>query len=357
MPARKRLVCLPGMVRCVTAKGCSGKTQTSADAFGQGEHPRLRSGCVGDGAPSLAAIPEDDMSGLAPADLEAEYNNRARVPEYPQIMAGWERDAAAYRQARRHRAETGLRYGPHPRQTIDIFHADAPEDAAPLVVFIHGGYWRSLEPSLFSHMAAGANSHGYSVAIPGYRLCPEVDVATIVEDVRHACRFLHDRLGKKLVGCGHSAGGHLTAAMAATDWAGLDKAVPGDLLRRGLAVSGVFDLVPLISTSINETLHLDRVGAERASPAFWPVPPGVELDLFVGETESAEFVRQSRDMADSWSAAGARTSLAIVPGSNHFDVILPLADPASSMTEALVALCRRHAKLERRALDPRPPLP
>ncbi len=284
------------------------------------------------------------MSGLAPADLEAEYNNRARVPEYPEIMAGWERDAAAYRQARRHRAELGLRYGPHPRQTIDIFHADAPEDAAPLVVFIHGGYWRSLEPSLFSHMAAGANRRGYSVAVPGYRLCPEVDVATIVEDLRQACLFLHGRIGKKLVGCGHSAGGHLTAAMAATDWAGIDNKIPGDLLRRGLGVSGVFDLVPLIGTSINETLHLDRAGAERASPAFWPVPSGVELDLFVGEAESAEFIRQSRDMADRWSAAGARTSLSIVPGSNHFDVILPLADPASAMTEALVALCRAPRK-------------
>jgi arylformamidase len=284
------------------------------------------------------------MSALAPADLEAEYNNRARVPEYPEIMAGWERDAAAYRQARRHRAELGLSYGPHPHQTIDVFHADAPEDAAPLVVFIHGGYWRSLEPSLFSHMATGANSHGYSVAVPGYRLCPEVDVATIVEDLRQACLFLHARLGKKLVGCGHSAGGHLTAAMAATDWAVIGNKIPADLLRRGLAVSGVFDLVPLIGTSINESLRLDRAGAERASPAFWPVPPGVELDLFVGETESAEFIRQSRDMAGRWSAAGARTSFGIVPGRNHFDVILPLADPASTMTGALVALCRAPRK-------------
>ncbi|HWT31319.1 MAG TPA: alpha/beta hydrolase, partial [Propylenella sp.] len=92
---------------------------------------------------------------------------------------------------------------------------------------------------------------------------------------------------------------------------------------------------------INETLRLDRAAAERASPLVWPVPPGAELDLFVGETESSEFLRQSRAMAERWAAAGARTSFAIVPGRNHFDVVLPLADPASAMTRALVALCRR----------------
>src|SRR5688572_1985904 len=133
-------------------------------------------------------------------------------------MEGWQRDAAAYRAARTAHSELGLRYGAHPRQTIDIFRSDADEDGRPLVVFIHGGYWRSLEPSLFSHFAAGANAHGLMVALPGYRLCPEATVAEIVDDVRAACVFLHRRLGLPIVACGHSAGGHLAAAMAATDW-------------------------------------------------------------------------------------------------------------------------------------------
>ena len=262
------------------------------------------------------------MSSLPPADLEAEYNNRARVPEYPEIMAGWERDAAAYRQARRHRAELGLRYGPHPRQTIDIFHADAPEDAAPLVVFIHGGYWRSLEPSLFSHMAAGANAHGFSVAVPGYRLCPEVDVADIIDGrARSACLFLH-RPARQKARRLRPFGRRTPDRRHGGDRLGqLGKAAPGDLAaprpgRFGRVRSGAAARAPR-STRRCGSIAPAPSGRARPSGRF---RPGSTLEPWVGETESAEFIRQSRDVADRWSAAGARTSLAIVPGRNHFDV-------------------------------------
>ena len=279
------------------------------------------------------------MSEQRPIDLEAEYNNRARVPEYPEIMAGWERDAAAYRAARAGASEFGLRYGPHPRQTIDIFRPDAAEGGRPLVVFIHGGYWRSLEPSLFSHLAAGANARGFMVALPGYRLCPEATVAEIVEDVRAACVFLHRRLGRPIVACGHSAGGHLAAAMAATDWRKGDAAAPADLVRRALAISGLFDLTPLVATSINESLHLDEAAARAASPAFWPLPAGVTLEAWVGGEESAEYLRQSRMVAERWAAAGATARYRVLPGLNHFTAPAPLAEADSAPVAALAALC------------------
>lgn len=271
-------------------------------------------------------------------DLEAEYDNRANVPEHPAIMAGWARDAAAYRAARGRHCEIGIRYGPHSRQTVDLFHPDEPDPRRPLIVFIHGGYWRSLDPSSFSHLAAGANARGFSVALPGYRLCPEVSVAEIIDDLRAACLFIHGRLGIRLVACGHSAGGHLAAAMAATDWERLGPRLPAGLVRGALSVSGLFDLTPLLVTSVNQSLRLDEASAKAVSPAFWPVPSGVDLEAWVGGAEASEYLRQSRLIVDRWADMGARTRFALVPGANHFTAPAPLADPGSTMVVALLRL-------------------
>ena len=277
------------------------------------------------------------MTNAPLSDLEKEYDNRARVPEHPEIIAGWVRDSAAYRAQAGH-AELGRSYGPHPRQLIDVFHPDRPAPMDALVVFIHGGYWRSFDPSSFSHMAAGASARGLSVAIPGYRLCPEVTVAEIIVDLRSACVSLYETFGKPIVACGHSAGGHLAAAVAATDWRAMG--APEHLVRRGLSISGLFDLTPLLATSINQSLRLDPASARAASPLFWPVPAGVRLEAWVGGAESAEYRRQSRSLAGRWGARGARTVYNTVPGRNHFTVIAPLADPASLMMETLLRLCR-----------------
>lgn len=279
------------------------------------------------------------MAETTPVDFEAEYDNRANVPEHPAIMAGWERDAAAYRRERASRSELSLRYGPHARQLIDVFHPAGPDGAAPMVVFIHGGYWRSLEPGLFSHLARGANARGLAVALPGYRLCPEVSVAYIIEDVRSACLFLHRRYGRPLVACGHSAGGHLAAALAATDWTGMGPNVPDNLVRTALAVSGIFDLRPLLHTSVNETLGLTATSAERVSPALRAAPPDAVLEAWVGEAETGEYHRQSRTVAERWATTGARIKLQLVEGANHFTAPAPLFHPNSALTEALVGLC------------------
>ena len=118
---------------------------------------------------------------MAEIDLEAEYDTRAMVPEHPEILAGWARDAEAYRAEMGARAELGLAYGVSPRQTVDLF---APRVDGPLALFIHGGWWRTFDPSWFSHMARGLNGQGVSVALAGYDLCPQVSIATIVEQIR-----------------------------------------------------------------------------------------------------------------------------------------------------------------------------
>jgi arylformamidase len=271
-------------------------------------------------------------------DFQAEYNNRARVPAHPQIIAAWERDAGHYRTARAKHSQLGLRYGDHARQTIDLFHPDEPHEDRPLVVIVHGGYWRSLHPSSFSHWATGLNSHGYSVAVLGYRLCPEVDVVDIISDVRNAAIFLHRNIGKRLVVCGHSAGGHLVSTLVATDWQTVDPNVPADLVRTGIGISGVFDLAPLIQTEMNEQLRLDEAKARAVSSAYWPIAKGARFEAWVGGDESSEFLRQSRLVAEEWASGGASTRYELIASANHFTAPNGLADPASPIVAALVAL-------------------
>jgi arylformamidase len=267
----------------------------------------------------------------AQVDYEVEYNNRARVPENPALISGWARDAAAYRE--RH-APRSIPYGPGARNMIDLFPGDRQ---GPIVVFIHGGYWQALDGSFFSHLAGGLNAHGISVAIPGYDLCPDVTVEDIIQQMRTASRELA-RLGQPLVLSGHSAGGHLAACMLATDWPGFDASLPKDLVIAAYAISGLFDLGPLVETSINKVMRLDHAAARAASPLFWKAPARGSLDAVVGENESAEYFRQSRTIVDRWGAAGIATRFGTVPNANHFTAIAPLADPLSPMTLRLKQL-------------------
>jgi len=272
-------------------------------------------------------------------DYEVEYNNRARVPEHAEIFARWEREGADYRKAAP-QAALGLKYGPSPRQTLDIFPAanDGPE--TPLALFIHGGWWRSLGPESFSQMARGPNAHGVTVAVAGYDLCPQVSIATIVEEVRAAGLFLWRKYRKRFVAFGHSAGGHLTACLVATDWKTVAPDAPEDLVPAGYAISGVFDLAPLAKISVNQDLKLTDATAHDLSPLYWRVPAGRVLDAVVGAEESNEFLRQSKTVAEAWRQGMATTRYEAPPG-NHFTVIDPLADPASAMTARVVDLARQ----------------
>jgi arylformamidase len=264
-------------------------------------------------------------------DYEAEYNNRARVPENPALMAGWARDSAAYRELNPPRR---LTYGPGSRNVIDLFEGDSD---GPLVVFIHGGYWQALDGSSSSHCARGLNAHGISVAVPTYDLCPGVTVGDIIGQMRAASRELA-KFGRPLVVSGHSAGGHLAARMLATDWPAYDASLPKNLVRAAYAISGLFELEPLVGTSVNKALGLDPAAARAASPLFWAPPAGATLDAVVGGNESAEYHRQSRTIVDVWGKAGVATRFGTVPDANHFTAIAPLADPDTPMVLRLKEL-------------------
>jgi arylformamidase len=279
---------------------------------------------------------------MADLDYEAEYNNRARVPEHAEIFLRWARDSQNYRAdaLERGSAELGLAYGDTPRQTMDLFLPQAA-GSAPLALFVHGGYWRSLDQSLFSHVAGGLNSHGIAVAVTGYDLCPIVTIADIIEQIRRACIFLWRRLGRRMLVYGWSSGGHLTAAMVATDWPALYPRAPADLVPSGYAVSGLYELSPLIKTSMNQDLRLDAEGARRVSPLFWALPQGRTFDAVVGALESSEFRRQSRSIAEAWQKGGAQTRYEEFAGMNHFTIVAELADPQSAMTARVAELAQR----------------
>lgn len=248
---------------------------------------------------------------MAEIDYEAEYNARAAVPEHPAIFERWARDAAAYRAGRP--CTLGVAYGGSPRQAFDLFPADGPA----MAMFVHGGWWRAMDRAMFSHMARGLNARGVSVAVAGYDLCPEVSIAAIVEQIRRACAFL----GRRVVVFGHSAGGHLAAC------------VSGEVAA-GYAISGLFDLMPLLAVSMNQDWRLDAAEARALSPIHRPPP--MLFDAVVGALESDEFKRQSRALASAW---GARYTE--IAGANHFTVLDPLADPQSAMVARLAEICAR----------------
>jgi len=273
-------------------------------------------------------------------DLEAEYNVALRVPESPAILARWQAASAIERSAARTgRGELDHPYGPGDRQCYDLFRAGLR--AAPLAVFIHGGYWRKGDRESYAFVVRALNEAGIDVAVPSYSLCPAVSVLQIIDELRRCLTALWARTNQRPVVIGHSAGGHLTAAMLATDWSARP-GIPADLVRAGCALSGVFELAPLIGTTINVELQLDPDTAAAASPVFWQPPPaGRALVAAVGEHETGEFHRQSRAIAAAWGAAGVQTEYLSVAGTNHYTVLEELTKPGSALFGRVVSLARR----------------
>ncbi len=275
-----------------------------------------------------------DQTTTAP-DYEAEYNNRACVPEHPGIIAGWQADAATYRATAP--CELGIPYGEGERQSYDLFKPEAARGNA-LVMFIHGGYWQALDRSFFSHMARGLNRLGLPVAVVGYDLCPQVHLGHIVWELQQAAAALWRRYGLPVVASGHSAGGHLSACTLATNWHNVDPDLPDRLVPAAYGISGLYNLKPLTETSINTALGLDMAAAERESPLFWPAPSRLTMDAVVGGAESDEYHKQSRRLVDVWGLEGVQTRYEEIEGANHFTVIAGLADPENPMTRRIAAL-------------------
>lgn len=285
---------------------------------------------------SLALRPEAASPGDVPVwrgmtsdEIGAAYSARAAVPEHLAIFKRW-REAGDRVLAERD-AQRDLPYGEAPLQRFDFFPGWRSD--APLLVLIHGGYWQAMDKAEHASLIEGHLDAGWAVALLNYRLCPEATIADQVEDVRQALRHLWhraERLGfdwSRIQICGHSAGGHLGACLASTDWPALDPAMPPSPLHSVVLVSGLFDLEPMRHMSVGQLLGLPDAGTARAlSPLHATPNPSLRLHLAVGERESKEFHRQSLALAECWGSALDGIVVSSVPGTHHFSVMETLAD-------------------------------
>ncbi|MFN3567075.1 MAG: alpha/beta hydrolase [Burkholderiaceae bacterium] len=276
---------------------------------------------------------------------EREYNARAAIPDHPQIFARWAEQAAATRRLRP--CLVDLPYGESSAEKLDLF--PARNDNAPLLVFIHGGYWRSLDKSDFSWVASPFVNHGIAVALPNYGLAPKVALEDIVRQTLRALAWLYrnaDQYGfdpNRIYVSGHSAGAHLTAMTMAALWDVYAPDLPRNLVKGGLAISGLYDLEPLVHAPfVNVDLKLDVARARRLSPAYMPPATRAPLYTAVGALESSEFRRQNALIGRRWSANLVRD--VPMPGCNHLTVCDELASPASPLFDAAIELVRRRVE-------------
>jgi arylformamidase len=284
------------------------------------------------------------MNAPDKAFLSREYNNRELVPEHPQFLARWAGLSARARGTMTCYLDRS--YGEQPGETVDIFPARKGDGSC--MMFIHGGYWRALDKKDFSFLAPAWVDAGVSLAVVNYDLCPRVTMDEIVRQMLRASRWLWlnaEQYGMdqdRLYVAGHSAGGHLTAMLMCARWPVFDRALPKDLWKGGLAISGLYDLRPLIDVDwLNGDLRLDLAGALKLSPAFLPPATRAPVMTCVGGDESGEFHRQNALLGSRWRSAFAGDIA--MPGRHHFSVIDGLADQKS----ALFAGARRLMKLDK----------
>lgn len=254
--------------------------------------------------------------GMDRAALDAAYNNGAAVKNSAQIVADWQ--ARSDKVRAKYPDGLDLKYGPAPRNRIDFFEA---KKDAPLLVFIHGGYWQMRAKELFAFIVPGPLAHGISVALVGYTLAPEKRLDAIVGEIRAAITFL-DSDTNRIIASGWSAGGHL-AAMA----------MQLPCVNAGLAISGLYDLEPIRHCYVNDKLRLDAFEAQRNSPLSMPAF-SEPITLAYGKNELAELRRQS----EQYAKAVKQAKLLALPNHDHFTILEELASPDGALTREVRAL-------------------
>ena len=273
------------------------------------------------------------------AGLDAQYNLRARHPDHLEYFERWARESAAVRASLP--CHVDLAYGDRPKETLDLFPADQP--GAPILAFLHGGYWQALDKGDFSFLAPAYVERGVTFASVNYDLAPDVSIEFIVEQCRRSLLWLwHNayELGgdrDRIFVAGHSAGGHLATMALITDWAAKG-ALPIDLVKGACSVSGIYDLEPVSLSYQNPILKLDRVATVRLSPIRNVPPAAGPLLLAVGAEETDEFLRQQKDFSAAWDSRGLVCEAVLLPGRHHFSAIEAMGEPRSPLMERVARM-------------------
>jgi acetyl esterase/lipase len=253
------------------------------------------------------------------------YANAPYIPGGDAYPARWSAQAAAFRDACGPRADLDVAYGASARERYDLFRPERP--ARGTLVFVHGGFWRAFDKSVWSHLAAGALGRGWAAAMPSYTLCPEARIADITRQIAAAVTAIAAATEGPLTLAGHSAGGHLVARML--DPRVLDHAIALRICRV-MPISPLADLTPLMETAMNAELRIDAAEALAESPLHMTLRHAVPVTVWVGEDERPAFLDQARWLATEWTGEHV-----ITPGRHHFDVIDDLTDPDSRMVHLL----------------------
>lgn len=232
------------------------------------------------------------------------------------------------------RARLDLGYGQGPRNKLDLFLPEG--DPKGLAVFVHGGYWKAFDKSIWSHLAAGPLAHGFAVAMPGYTLCPDIRIAGIAREIAAAVSFAAEQVAGPIRLTGHSAGGQLVTRMI-SGAALLPEAVLARIA--GVAsISGVHDLRPIMKTAMNDTLRIDHAEALSESPVLLSPRAPIPVTAWVGAAERPEFVRQNRALHEMWRGLATPMRMHEEPGRHHFDVIDGLSNPEHPLCRVFLDL-------------------
>jgi arylformamidase len=288
-----------------------------------------------------------------PAWLERMYNNRALVPDHMAYLERWAQDSAQVRANLP--CALDVAYGTGAGETLDIFPSTRPSGAAnasvPVLVFIHGGYWRALDKADHSFIAPPFTQAGYCVVVVNYALCPGTPEAPVT--IPHIVRQMEKMLGwvwhhiaahggdpRRITVAGHSAGGHLAAMLLTSVWSLIGKGLPDGLVRNALSISGIHDLDPIMYTPMFQSVvNLTEQQVLQCSPARLLEPPAGQLYCVVGGDESPEFLRQNQLMQDAWGSHFVPRSQAL-QGLHHFSIMDALAKPGHDLHHMALNLLR-----------------
>ena len=275
-------------------------------------------------------------------ELEQGYNVSLSRDDFPVLLGAWASRSEDFRVGADARLDCAYDEGLQDR--IDLFHCG--DSNAPLLVFIHGGYWQRGDKSGFSFIAEPFVENGVDVALIGYSLCPHTDLGSIAGQIRKAIIWLWrnaEQLGissDRINICGHSAGGQLTAMMLATQWNAIASEAPTDLVKTGIPISGLYQLEPLRHTTINDALGMDASVARNNSPQFLQPVTAAPILVTLGGGETSQFHWQMDQFAERWRSAEAPIKQFIEPGVDHFEVINRLACADSAIFKKVHAWMR-----------------
>jgi arylformamidase len=270
------------------------------------------------------------------SSLNRQYNNRLQVPDFATYLARWE--AASRFTEQSHTVHKDIPYDNGEREQLDIYPSSQPNSKT--LIFIHGGYWQRFDKSLFHFIAPAFLENNVTVVILNYPLGPVANMDQITASCRNAVSWIYNNISNyngdpsQLYLVGHSAGGHLAAMMLATNWSEYDLGLPVDIFKGVCAISGLFNLVPIQLSEVNDALKMDTAMAERNSPIDLKPVVKCPFIVVVGANETSEFNDQSITFYARWCDQIPLQLLQLL-GFNHFSVIETLGEPGSTLQQAV----------------------